>query len=64
MYVIKMKTLIYYFAIFAISLASIGIISLYSQQHNPDAVIETSQEAISENEKDVLKITIHTIRRQ
>ncbi len=39
MYVIKMKTLIYYFAVFAVTLASIGIIRLYgtSAQSTPTA---------------------------
>ena len=41
MYVIKMKTLIYYFAVFAIVLASIGVIRLYSPQ--PEATVTTAE---------------------
>jgi len=40
MYVIKMKTIIYYFAIFAVTLASMGIIKLYSNPAAPAANIE------------------------
>jgi hypothetical protein len=42
MYVIKMKTLIYYFAVFAIVLASIGVIRLYSPQ--PEVMVTTAFE--------------------
>ena len=45
MYVIKMKTLIYYFAILAISVASIGIIRLYDSGSPADAAITVSEEA-------------------
>ena len=41
MYVIKMKTLIYYFAVFAIVLASIGVIRLYTPQ--PEATVTTAE---------------------
>jgi len=41
MYVIKMKTLIYYFAVFAIVLASIGVIRLYSPQ--PEVMVTTAE---------------------
>lgn len=43
MYVIKMKTLIYYFAIFAITISSIGIISYFDTSPTSDA-IEVSEE--------------------
>ncbi len=41
MYVIKMKTLIYYLAVFAVTVASIGIISLYDTSAPP--AIEVSE---------------------
>lgn len=44
MYVIKMKTIIYYFAIFVVSLASIGIIKLYNQPATPAATVSESSE--------------------
>ena len=44
MYIIKMKTIIYYLAIFAISLASIGIIKLYSTNPFDGSTIKVSEE--------------------
>ncbi|MBQ7097819.1 MAG: polysaccharide deacetylase family protein [Clostridia bacterium] len=45
MYIIKMKTIIYYLAIFAVSLASIGIIRLYSTNQPDASTIKVSEEA-------------------
>ncbi len=45
MYVIKMKTLIYYFAILVVSLASIGIIKLYDNAASPTTAIDTPTDA-------------------
>lgn len=50
MYVIKMKTLIYYLAVFAITLASIGIISYYDTTPSPD-VMEVSEEVPPQDSK-------------
>ena len=72
MYIIKMKTIIYYIAIFAISLASIGIIRLYSTNQPSDSTIKVSEETapadVSKNygsipnEAEVPIIMYHNIR--
>ncbi len=58
MYVIKMKTLIYYFAVFAVVVASIGVIRLYS--HNDStAVTQTSATdvQVADDDSEVLSST-------
>lgn len=45
MYVIKMKTIIYYFAILVVSLASIGIIRLYDNPSAPAAALDAPADA-------------------
>ncbi len=42
MYVIKMKTLIYYLAVFAVTVASVGIIRLYTANENSAATASVS----------------------
>ncbi len=44
MFVIKMKTLIYYFAVFAVTLASFGIIKLYSGESSAPTTAPAPQE--------------------
>ncbi|MBR2452473.1 MAG: polysaccharide deacetylase family protein [Clostridia bacterium] len=74
MYVIKMKTLIYYFAIFAVTLAGIGIIKLcsYGTSIDADSMLKESPSPQSSamlfdkaksDEKDVPIIMYHSILR-
>ncbi len=51
MYVIKMKTLIYYLAVFAVTIASIGIIRLYTANENPSVAASTPVESATDTEK-------------
>ncbi len=46
MFVIKMRTLIYYFAIFAVTLASFGIIKLYSGENSAPATAPAPTEKV------------------
>ena len=50
MYVIKMRTLICYFAVFAITLASLGIIKLHTESQAVSSVAETKTAAESEGD--------------
>ena len=56
MYVIKMKTLIYYFAVFAVIIASIGIIKLYGRAEvtSTEAATVEASEALDEPEGEAL----------
>lgn len=45
MFVIKMRTLIYYFAIFVVCLVSVGIIRLYTAPAAPTAALEASEDS-------------------
>ncbi len=59
MYVIKMKTLIYYLAVFAVTVASIGIIRLYTAEDNGAVTASTTvqeTEKMAEGEADVLAV--------
>ena len=58
MYVIRMKTIIYYIAIFVISIASIGIIRLYS-----DAAVPASVSCVPEDMAEVPILMYHNIHR-
>ena len=60
MYVIKMKTLIYYLAVFAVTVASIGIIRLYTASERQSVTASTpvesteSADTVAEGEGDTL----------
>ncbi|MDO4744403.1 MAG: polysaccharide deacetylase family protein [Clostridia bacterium] len=56
MYVIKMKTLIYYFAVFAVIIASVGIIKLYGRAEvtSTEAATVEASEALDEPEGEAL----------
>ncbi len=47
MYVIKMRTIICYFAVFVITLSSVGIIRMYETENAVESVSETSPETAS-----------------
>ena len=72
MFVIKMKTIIYYFAVFAVALASIGIIKLYSAVETAAPLpiqgeVQSSEDAVlSAAKRDGVKVPIimyHSILR-
>ncbi len=51
MYVIKLKTLIYYLAVFAVTLASVGIIKLYTAQNRNTVTTSTAAQSAENREK-------------
>lgn len=50
MFVIKMKTLIYYFAVFAVTLASIGIIRLYASVDASPTAASTAEDSLQQKD--------------